>query len=151
MSAIESSSAESAPSSIGSSAANVPVTPPPSAPVIPVAALTPTTTAAATAIVSLPVENVFFCHPDGWNIKISNGDILGRTNGPFTAQLGRYPVISSNHAKITFANNEWFITDLKSTNKTYINGTKLEPDIPTKIKQNDVVILANVTFTVREA
>lgn len=105
---------------------------------------------AATVITTLPAGDILFCHPDGWNIKISNGDVLGRANGPFTAQLGRYPVISSNHAKITLVNNEWFITDLKSTNKTYINGTKLEPDIPAKIKHNDVIILANVTFTVRE-
>jgi len=133
MSAIE-------PSVIGNSAANTPVMQDPVAPV-----------SAATVVVNLPAENIFLCHPDGWNIKISNGDILGRTNGPFTSQLGKYSVISSNHAKITLVNNEWFITDLKSTNKTYINNAMLEPNIPAKIKQNDVVILANVTFTVREA
>lgn len=140
------------PPSAGSSVTSAPVTQTPSVtPAAPVTPSAPAAASAATTIVTLPAENIFFCHPDGWNIQIANGDLLGRTNGPFAAQLGKYPVISSNHAKVTFANNEWFITDLKSTNKTYINGTKLEPDIPTKIKQNDVVVLANVTFTVREA
>ena len=105
---------------------------------------------AATVIVALPAEKIFLCHTEGWTMEIADGDILGRTKGPHAAQLAGFPVISSSHAKITQTNNQWFITDLKSTNKTYINGTKLEPDIPVKIKQNDVVILANVTFTVRE-
>jgi len=104
----------------------------------------------ATVVVSLPAEKIFLCHLEGWNIEIANGDILGRTNGPHAAALGKFPVISSNHAKVTRVNNEWFITDLNSTNKTFVNGVKLEPNIPVKIKQNDVVILANVTFTVRE-
>ena len=105
---------------------------------------------AATVIVSLPVKKICLCHAEGWNIEIANNDILGRTNGPHAAQLGKFPVISSNHAKVTQQGNEWFITDLNSTNKTFINGVKLEPNVPVKIKQNDAVILANIAFTVRE-
>jgi len=103
----------------------------------------------ATVIVSLPSEKILLCHLDGWNMEIADGNVLGRTNGPHAAVLGKFPVISSNHAKVTKANNEWFITDLNSTNKTFVNGVKLEPNVPVKIKQNDVVILANITFTVR--
>jgi hypothetical protein len=104
----------------------------------------------ATVVVRLPAEKIYFCNSEGWNIEITNGDILGRTNGQHTAKLGKYPVISSNHAKVMQQNNEWFIVDLNSTNKTYLNGIKLDPNVSVKIKQNDVVILANVTFTVRE-
>jgi len=106
---------------------------------------------APTVIVSLPAEKIFLCNLEDWNLEIADGNILGRTNGPHAAMLGKFPVISSTHAKITCNNNEWFITDLNSTNKTYVNGAKLEPNVPVKIKQNDVVMLANVTFTVREA
>jgi len=105
----------------------------------------------ATVIVPLPPEKIFLCHLEGWNMEITDGSILGRTNGPHAAMLGKFPVISSNHAKVTRNNNEWFITDLNSTNKTYVNGAKLEPNVPAKIKQDDVVMLANVTFTVRLA
>jgi len=104
---------------------------------------------AATVIVSLPADKIFLCSTEGWNMEIKNGNILGRTTGQYADVLGKFPVISSTHAKITLEKNEWFITDLNSTNKTYVNGVKLEPNIPVKIKQDDVVILANVTFTVR--
>jgi hypothetical protein len=118
----------------------------------PTAAPTPSAPSpAATVIVSLPAEKIFLCHLDGWNLEIANGNILGRTNGPHSSALGKFPVVSSNHAKVTRVNNDWFITDLNSTNKTYVNGAKLDPNVPVKIKQNDVVMLANVTFTVRLA
>jgi hypothetical protein len=107
--------------------------------------------AAATVIVSLPAEKILLCHPEGWNMEIADGGILGRTNGPYATLLGKFPVISSTHAKVTRENGAWFITDLNSTNKTYVNGAKLEPNVPITIKQDDVVILANVTFTVRFA
>jgi len=124
----------------------------PAAPSPPGETLTaPAPSPSATVIVSLPAEKIFLCHLDGWNMEISDGSILGRTNGPHAAMLGKFPVISSTHAKIARINNEWFITDLNSTNKTYVNGAKLEPNVPVKIKQNDIVILANITFTVREA
>jgi len=126
----------------------------PSAPASPAPAPSaPTATtpsSSATVVVSLPAEKIILCHTDGWNIEIANGDVLGRTNGPHVTALGKFPVVSSNHAKVTRVNNEWFITDLNSTNKTFVNGAKLEPNIPVKIKQNDIVVLANVTFTVRE-
>jgi len=105
----------------------------------------------ATVVVALPADTIFLFHPEGWNMELRNGDILGRTNGPHAVKLGKFQVISSTHAKVTRNNNEWFITDMKSTNKTYVNGVKLEPNIPAKIKQDDVVILANITFTVRLA
>ena len=111
----------------------------------------PSAAPSATVIISLPADTIFLCHPEGWNMEIKDGDILGRTNGPHAAKLGKFPVISSTHAKVTRNNNEWFVTDLKSTNKTYVNGQKLEPNVPAKIKQDDVVMLADVTFTVRLA
>ena len=103
---------------------------------------------AATVIVSLPAGKIFFCNAEGWSLKIADGDILGRTNGPHSGQLGKYPVISSDHARVTRKDNAWFITDMVSTNKTFLNGTKLEPNIPAAIKQDDVVTLANIKFTV---
>jgi hypothetical protein len=124
-----------------SPAAPTPATPVPQVP----------TPSAATVIVSFPSEKFFLCHPDGWKLETADGDILGRTAGPHTGRLGVFPVISSNHAKITRQGGGWFITDLKSTNGTYLNGVRLEPNVPTRIKQDDVVILANVTFTGRKA
>jgi len=159
MSAIQPPASDASPSSskLVNETPAVPSTSTPSASaasvsVLPTPAPSPSApSSAATVVVMLPSEKIYLCHLDGWNMEIANGNILGRTNGPHAAALGKYPVISSNHAKITRVNDEWFITDLNSTNKTYVNGAKLEPNVPVKIKQNDVVMLANVTFTVRLA
>jgi len=149
MSAIQPPAAQSSSKPVNETPA-VPSTSTPSASAASVSVLpTPAPSSAATVVVTLPSEKIFLCHLDGWNMEIEDGNILGRTNGPHSAALGKFPVISSNHAKVTKVNNEWFITDLNSTNKTYVNGTKLEPNVPVKIKQNDVIMLANVTFTVR--
>lgn len=89
------------------------------------------------------------CHSDGWSLMMKKESILGRTNGDFSSQLGNFPVISSKHAKITFNDNKCFVTDLHSTNKTYLNNICLMPDSPTEIKNGDVLILANVSFVAK--
>ena len=85
---------------------------------------------------------------EGWSITPKHGNILGRTTGEFAAQLGKYPVISSRHAQITLKDKDWYITDLNSTNKSYLNNVQIQPDVPTKLNNNDVLVLANVTFVV---
>lgn len=83
-----------------------------------------------------------------FTLKINSGDVLGRTTGQHFDKLKAFPVISSRHAKLELLNNEWFVTDLHSTNKSYLNGTKLEPDVPAKLSNGDKLVLANVSFSV---
>ena len=108
------------------------------------------TAPAATVIVQLPTKKLLFCHTDGWNMEISAGDILGRTNGNHTDKLGGINVISGTHAQISYENKTWLITDMRSTNKTFVGGMPIQPGIPTPVKNNDIVQLANVKFIVRE-
>lgn len=89
------------------------------------------------------------CNSSGIILDVKDGSLLGRTSGDFVQQLGTIPVISSRHAQITKNDGKWFITDLHSTNKTYINNIQLMPDIPNEIKENDVIILANISFVAR--
>lgn len=77
-----------------------------------------------------------------------SGDILGRTTGPHAAQLGQFPVISSKHGKVELIGNDWYYTDLHSSNKSYLNGAVAVPDVPVKLSHNDNLILANVNFKV---
>ncbi|MDR1575594.1 MAG: FHA domain-containing protein [Treponema sp.] len=112
--------------------------------------IAPDQPSAATVIVQLPGETIFICHPDGWRLEVRDGDILGRTTGQHAARLGAFPVISGRHAQIARQGAQWRIADLGSTNKTYVNGAKLEPNTPVQIKKNDVLNLANITFTVEE-
>ena len=81
-------------------------------------------------------------------ITPSSGDILGRTTGPHSNLLGQFPVISSKHAKVELLGDEWFITDLHSSNKSYLNGNVITPDVPVKLSDGDNLVLANISFTV---
>jgi hypothetical protein len=131
----------------------VPVTTPESAvpaPEVKTQSIAPDQPSAATVIVQLPGETIFFCHPEGWRLEVRDGDILGRTTGRHIARLGAFPVISGRHAQIARQGAQWRIADLGSTNKTYVNGAKLEPNTPVQIKKNDVLTLANIIFTVEE-
>jgi pSer/pThr/pTyr-binding forkhead associated (FHA) protein len=110
----------------------------------------PDQSSAATVVVQLPGETIFICHPDGWRLEVRDGDILGRTTGQHAARLGAFPVISGRHAQIARQGAQWCIVDLGSTNKTYVNGARLEPNTPVQIKKNDVLTLANIMFTVEE-
>lgn len=107
--------------------------------------------AAGTQVIQLePQEkSLQLCNTNGIILNVKDGSILGRATGDFVQQLGTIPVISSRHAQISKKEGKWFITDLHSTNKTYVNNAQLTPDVPTEIKENDVIILANVSFVAR--
>ncbi len=55
-------------------------------------------------------------------------------------------VVSRYHAKITKEEDKYYITDLNSTNGTYVNETKLNPYENKELKQGDRVDLADLTF-----
>lgn len=107
--------------------------------------------AAGTQVIQLePKEKTLqLCNTNGIILNVKDGSILGRTTGEFVQQFGTIPVISSRHAQISKKDGKWFITDLHSTNKTYVNNVQLTPDVPTEIKESDVIILANVSFVAR--
>lgn len=94
-------------------------------------------------------KSLQLCNANGIVLDVKDGSILGRTTGDFVQQLGTIPVISSRHAQISKKDGKWYITDLHSTNKTYVNNGQLTPDVPTEISENDVIILANVSFIAR--
>lgn len=56
--------------------------------------------------------------------------------------------ISRSHCKITRKGNHFYITDLISTNGTYVNSVRLQPEQSCPIKNGDIVRLANSEFQV---
>lgn len=101
---------------------------------------------AGTVIIdAAPVLSII--HPS-FTLVPGSGDILGRTTGPHSAQLGQFPVISSKHGKVELIGNDWYFTDLHSSNKSYLNGKVMTPDVPVKLSDNDNLVLANVSFKV---
>jgi ABC-type multidrug transport system ATPase subunit/pSer/pThr/pTyr-binding forkhead associated (FHA) protein len=60
---------------------------------------------------------------------------LGRRSGNDIQVLS--PIVSGQHAKIELTPAGHTITDLRSTNGTYLNGQRLEPDKPRLLANND--------------
>ena len=55
-------------------------------------------------------------------------------------------VVSRYHAKITKEESKYYITDLNSTNGTYVNGAVLNSYEKWELKHGDKVAMANLTF-----
>lgn len=56
--------------------------------------------------------------------------------------------ISGKHAKISRQENELYITDLDSTNGTFLNGEKLKPNVKTKLSSGDKLVFAETPIIV---
>jgi Mg-chelatase subunit ChlD len=54
--------------------------------------------------------------------------------------------VSALHAFIEYRDNSFFITDLRSTNKTYLNSQPLSPDIPQRLKSGDLIAFDKYSF-----
>lgn len=85
---------------------------------------------------------------EGINLSIESGDIIGREYGKHSSVLSKYNFISGRHAEFKYVNNQWLITDLNSTNFTFINGNKLLPLSAGKINDGDIIKLADKSFKV---
>lgn len=57
--------------------------------------------------------------------------------------------ISGKHAKISRQENELYITDLDSTNGTFLNGEKLKPNVKTKLSSGDKLVFAETPIIVQ--
>ena len=55
-------------------------------------------------------------------------------------------MISRVHCKITSSRGQYWITDLQSSNGTFINHARLQPNQPYELKNGDIVRLANSDF-----
>jgi hypothetical protein len=86
---------------------------------------------------------------DGIKLNIENDDVIGRDHGKHSGAISKYSYISGRHAEFKNVNNEWLVTDLKSTNFTFINGKKILPDTPCPIKDGDIIMFADKSFKVK--
>jgi pSer/pThr/pTyr-binding forkhead associated (FHA) protein len=58
--------------------------------------------------------------------------------------------VSTNHALLEFENGGWRITDLDSTNGTFVEGIKLAPQVPTPLEYASSVRLGGLRLHFRE-
>jgi ABC-type sugar transport system ATPase subunit len=55
--------------------------------------------------------------------------------------------VSKYHATVQFKNGIGYITDTNSSNGTFINGKRIEPNRPVKLKNNDIIVLGKTKIT----
>lgn len=78
-----------------------------------------------------------------------NGAVIGRRQGPYHDILRQFAYVSGLHAQLNYQyTSGWNITDKHSSNGTRLNNVKLTPDVPTKIKNGDIITIANVNLQV---
>lgn len=77
--------------------------------------------------------------------------LVGSEAGSVSYCVSGNPTVSRRHAEFSEQGGECFITDLKSTNKTYVNDVALSPHTPQPLQNGDRIRMANENFTfVRE-
>ncbi len=77
--------------------------------------------------------------------------VIGRKEDTVDGFIPNNRSVTREHCKITRNGSQYSITDLKSSYGTYVNGKKLQPEVPLSIAIGDQVTLSNVKFQVVEA
>lgn len=77
-------------------------------------------------------------------IAISKPSFIIGKNGICDYVIHGNNAISRQHAEINLKNNNVYIIDKKSTNKTFVNGREIEPGQLISIVNGDEIKLANV-------
>ena len=86
----------------------------------------------------------------------SVGLVLGRSElgGDFTPDLDLAPFdaqnsgVSRRHAALVQYNERLHLLDLESANGTFVNGRRVPPNTPMRLKDNDVVRLGSLTLLI---
>jgi len=77
-----------------------------------------------------------------------NHYLIGKAGAKVHAEIDFNRMISRIHCCIDRDGNQFTLTDLGSTNGTFLNGDKLQPNYPQKLKDGDMLRLANSIFQV---
>ena len=95
---------------------------------------------------------------DGGSVELplSKEVILGRLDPgraifpdvDLTSQDGMDKGVSRRHARITLREGQVFVEDLNSLNGTFLNATRLVPELPYPVKDGDRIQLGKLLVTV---
>lgn len=81
----------------------------------------------------------------GAEYQLSSGMTMGRH--PDSSIVVEDSFLSQRHATFEYSDGTWFVTDLGSTNGTYVNDTRIGPTAPLFL--GDLIRVGNVVFEVR--
>ncbi|MDR2196565.1 MAG: trypsin-like peptidase domain-containing protein [Coriobacteriales bacterium] len=84
---------------------------------------------------------------DGTKTRIDGEEfIIGKERSRVNYAIPNNGTISRLHAKITQRDGQFFITDLRSTNCTFVNERKITPGVETPLSNGDRIKLADEEF-----
>jgi pSer/pThr/pTyr-binding forkhead associated (FHA) protein len=87
---------------------------------------------------------------DSMRFEIAEGtNTIGRRDGSDIVISD--PYISGSHAELVAENGVFTITDVGSTNGTFVNGVRLEPNQPKDILDSDEVTIGQKIFKIEVA
>lgn len=96
---------------------------------------------------------------NGYLVRVSTGErvditgydfVIGKDRSRVNYCIGDNPSVSRCHAKITRKGSSYYVTDLKSTNYTCLNGKILMQDEETKLTDGDILRFSNEEFEFHE-
>ncbi len=104
----------------------------------------------AAPVVTPSVQGALMVADSGESTNLRRGDVFDLE--PVTV-IGRHPrativvdssFMSSEHAQLSWEQDRWWVSDLRSTNGTYVNGTQIR--VPTGIRAGDFIEVGGVRF-----
>lgn len=92
-----------------------------------------------------------FIFEEGTEIILGRTDLLSSDPGHFdlTRYGGHDRGVSRTHAVLRFSHDQITLTDLNSSNGTFVNAQKLKPNEPHVMKHGDEVMLGSLSIVVR--
>lgn len=87
----------------------------------------------------------------GTNFQCEEGAtvIIGRDPSRCNLQLKQYATVSGVHCRVDIGRQYLVVTDLHSSNGTYVNGTRLTPGQSVRIGNGSTIVLADANCTFR--
>ena len=88
-------------------------------------------------------------HTEPLRIALPKCDLLAGTRvGAGELELHGNPYISGRHCKFSYQNGQYYLTDIGSSNGTYLNGQMLPRDVPQALQDGDTITIATSVFRV---
>ena len=104
----------------------------------------------AAPVVTPQVQGALMVADAGEASNLRRGDVFDLE--PVTV-IGRHPratiivestFMSSEHAQLAWEQDRWWVSDLRSTNGTFVNGTQIR--VPTGVRMGDTIEVGGVRF-----
>ncbi len=86
----------------------------------------------------------------GIRLALVDGGVIGRKQGNYLPVFSNQVYVSGSHARFSWdaQSGRWSVTDLDSTNGTYVNDAPLAPDVPCLIGRGDRLKIAVMEFLI---